>query len=247
MRPWSSWMPASKRATSRRPSIASSARLPRRVAKLLRLIDGGPGGSPTRSITLTRVTTSSPSSTLPRAPSSRFSVWSRSPTSTFAGRSSSRPSRARRTEQPKEIEMASDNTVTLVGNITDDPELRFTPNGSAVANFTVAVNRRINKDGQWEDRLDGFFRCNCWRDMAENVAESLQKGMRVVVVGRLQQRSWDDNDGNRRSVFEIQVDEVGPSLRWATAQIQKSRRSSAPGAPGGGDWGQTTSVGAPSE
>jgi single-strand DNA-binding protein len=143
--------------------------------------------------------------------------------------------------------MASDNTVSLVGNITDDPELRFTPSGSAVANFTVAVNRRFQKDGQWEDRLDGFFRCNCWRDMAENVAESLQKGMRVVVVGRLQQRSWDDNDGNRRSVFEIQVDEVGPSLRWATAQIQKSRRSSAPGAPGGGDWGQTTSVGAPSE
>jgi single-strand DNA-binding protein len=143
--------------------------------------------------------------------------------------------------------MASDNTVSLVGNITDDPELRFTPSGSAVANFTVAVNRRFQKDGQWEDRLDGFFRCNCWRDMAENVAESLQKGMRVVVVGRLQQRSWDDNDGNRRSVFEIQVDEVGPSLRWATAQVQKSRRSSAPGAPAGGDWGQTTSVGGPTE
>jgi single-strand DNA-binding protein len=143
--------------------------------------------------------------------------------------------------------MASDNTVSLVGNITDDPELRFTPSGSAVANFTVAVNRRFQKDGQWEDRLDGFFRCNCWRDMAENVAESLQKGMRVVVVGRLQQRSWDDNDGNRRSVFEVQVDEVGPSLRWATAQVQKSRRSSAPGAPSGGDWGQTTSVGAPPE
>ena len=78
--------------------------------------------------------------------------------------------------------MASDNNITLVGNITDDPELRFTPSGAAVANFTVAVNRRINKDGQWEDKLDGFFRCNCWRDMAQNVAESLSKGSRVVVV-----------------------------------------------------------------
>src|SRR5918999_1851307 len=80
--------------------------------------------------------------------------------------------------------MASDNTVSLVGNITDDPELRFTPSGSAVANFTVAVNRRFQRDGQWEDRLDGFFRCNCWRDLAENVAESLHKGTRVVVGDR---------------------------------------------------------------
>lgn len=132
--------------------------------------------------------------------------------------------------------MASDNTVTLVGNITDDPELRFTPSGRPVANFTVAVNRRFkNNDGSWEDKLDGFFRCNCWADMAENVAESLQKGTRVVVTGRLQQRSWEDGDGNRRSAFEIQVDEVGPSLRWATASVQKSQRS---GARGGGDWGQ---------
>ncbi|MBK5227193.1 MAG: single-stranded DNA-binding protein [Actinobacteria bacterium] len=136
--------------------------------------------------------------------------------------------------------MSSDNTITLVGNITDDPELRFTPSGAAVANFTVAVNRRINKDGQWEDKLDGFFRCNCWRDMAENVAESLQKGSRVMVVGRLQQRQWEDKDGNKRSSFEIQVDEVGPSLRWATASVQKSSRSSGGGTGGGGgggDWG----------
>lgn len=130
--------------------------------------------------------------------------------------------------------MASDNTVTLVGNITDDPELRFTPSGAAVANFTVAVNRRYkNNEGQWEDKLDGFFRCNCWRDMAENVAQSFRKGTRVVVVGRLQQRSWDDPDGNRRSVFEVQVDEVGPSLRWASATIEKSQRSSGSS---GGDW-----------
>ena len=154
--------------------------------------------------------------------------------------------------------MASDNCITLVGNITDDPELRFTPSGSAVANFTVAVNRRFkNQSGAWEDKLDGFFKCNCWRDMAENVAESLQKGMRVMVVGRLQQRSWDDQEGNKRSAFEIQVDEVGPSLRWATASVQKSQRSGSQGgggqqsggAPsgGGGDWGSAPApVGGPS-
>jgi single-strand DNA-binding protein len=146
--------------------------------------------------------------------------------------------------------MASDNTVTLVGNITDDPELRFTPSGAAVANFTVAVNRRIrNQDGSWDDKLDGFFRCNCWRDMAENVAESLTKGARVMVVGRLQQRSWDDQEGNKRSAFEIQVDEVGPSLRWATASVQKTSRSGGGGGQatgpsgGGGDWGRSAPVG----
>ena len=141
----------------------------------------------------------------------------------------------------------ADNSVTLVGNITDDPELRFTPSGAAVANFTVAVNRRSRTpDGQWEDRLDGFFRCSCWRDMAENVAESLHKGARVVVTGRLQQRSWEDQDGNKRSAFEVQVDEVGPSLRWATANVQKSQRSGAarPAEGGGGaDWGSPAPVG----
>ncbi|MDQ5815432.1 MAG: single-stranded DNA-binding protein [Actinomycetota bacterium] len=149
----------------------------------------------------------------------------------------------------------ADNTVTLVGNITDDPELRFTPSGAAVANFTVAVNRRWRTpEGQWEDKLDGFFRCNCWRDMAENVAESMTKGMRVVVTGRLQQRSWDDQEGNKRSAFEIQVDEVGPSLRWATASVQKSQRSGGgqssgsggSGGSGGGDWGAPAPVGGPS-
>jgi single-strand DNA-binding protein len=141
--------------------------------------------------------------------------------------------------------MASDNTVTLVGNITDDPELRFTPSGQAVANFTVAVNRRFRNQqtNQWEDRLDGFFRCSCWREQAENVAESLTKGTRVVVVGRMQQRSWDDAEtGQKRSTIEVQVDEVAPSLRWATAQVQKSQRSGGGG--GGGDWGSPTPVGA---
>jgi single-strand DNA-binding protein len=148
--------------------------------------------------------------------------------------------------------MASDNTVTLVGNITDDPELRFTPSGAPVANFTVAVNRRFRTpEGQWEDKLDGFFRCSCWRDMAENVAESLTKGSRVVVVGRLQQRSWEDGEGNRRSAIEVQVDEVGPSLRWASANVVKSSRSGAAAGTGAGtggnanDWGPPASVGAP--
>jgi single-strand DNA-binding protein len=151
--------------------------------------------------------------------------------------------------------MASDNCVTLVGNITDDPELRFTPSGLPVANFTVAVNRRVPKDGGWEDKLEGFFRCSCWRDMAENVAESLQKGARVVVVGRLQQRSWEDQEGNKRSTVEVQVDEVGPSLRWATARPERSQRSGGgfgggssqpaaqPASSGGESWGAPASVG----
>ncbi|MDQ4143540.1 MAG: single-stranded DNA-binding protein [Actinomycetota bacterium] len=143
--------------------------------------------------------------------------------------------------------MASDNTVTLVGNITDDPELRFTPSGAAVANFTVAVNRRFKNGDRWEDKLDGFFRCSCWREMAENAAESLQKGTRVVVVGRLSQRSWEDQEGNKRSQVEVQVDEVAPSLKWATASIQKSQRSSGGGSQdsGGGsaDWSTPAPVG----
>jgi single-strand DNA-binding protein len=151
--------------------------------------------------------------------------------------------------------MASDNTITLVGNITDDPELRFTPGGAPVANFTVAVNRRFkNQDGQWEDKLDGFFRCSCWWGLAENAAESLTKGTRVVVVGRLQQRSWETQEGQKRYEIDIQVDEVGPSLRWATASIQKSQRSSGGqqqggGQSSGGDWSSPTPapVGAPSQ
>ena len=144
--------------------------------------------------------------------------------------------------------MASDNTVTLVGNITDDPELRFTPSGAAVANFTVAVNRRFKNGDRWEDKLDGFFRCSCWREMAENAAESLQKGTRVVVVGRLSQRSWEDQEGNKRSQVEVQVDEVAPSLKWATASIQKSQRSSRGGSQdtgggGGADWSTPAPVG----
>lgn len=137
------------------------------------------------------------------------------------------------------------NAVTIVGNVTDDPELRFTPSGLPVANFTVAVNSRVKKGDQWEDRNDGFFRCSCWRDMAENVAESLQKGTRVMVVGRLQESKWEDQDGGKRSRIEIQVDEVGPTLRWATATVQKSQRSSGGGGGqgGGGSWGSPPAQG----
>jgi single-strand DNA-binding protein len=135
-----------------------------------------------------------------------------------------------------------DNTITLVGNVTNDPELRFTPSGRQVANFSIAVNRRFrNPEGVWEDRLDGFFRCNVWGEMAENVAETLQKGTRVVLTGRLQQRTWEGPEGERREATEVNIDEVGPSLRWATAQVTKSRRSGAASPPspqdsGGAEW-----------
>jgi single-strand DNA-binding protein len=133
----------------------------------------------------------------------------------------------------------AENNVTIVGNLTDDPELRFTPSGRPVATFTVAVNKRFrNNDGAWEDRLDGFFRCNVWADMAENVSESLAKGTRVVVTGRLNQRSWEEKEGGaRRSAVEIQVDEVGPSLRWAMAKVTKPERKGAQGGQQGQSWG----------
>jgi single-strand DNA-binding protein len=138
------------------------------------------------------------------------------------------------------------NAVTIVGNVTDDPELRFTPSGLPVATFTVAVNTRIRKNDQWEDRTDGFFRCSCWRDMAENVAESLTKGTRVMVVGRIQEQRWEDQEGGKRSRVEIQVDEVGPTLRWATVQVTKSQRSGGSGSGGGGgDWGSGSGGGSP--
>jgi single-strand DNA-binding protein len=117
------------------------------------------------------------------------------------------------------------NSVTLVGNIVDDPELRFTPSGQAMARFRLAVSRR------WQDRTSGewqeessFFGCTCWREMAENVAESLKKGTRVIVSGRLQQRNWETPEGEKRSIIEVQVDDVGPSLRWATASVERNAR-----------------------
>lgn len=118
------------------------------------------------------------------------------------------------------------NTVTLVGNLTRDPELRYTPSGAAVAKFGLAVNRYYtNRQGERVENTD-FFNVNAWRNLAENVAESLSTGVRVVVTGRIQSRSWETDEGQRRTVIEIEAEEVGPSLRWATAQMTKTTRSS---------------------
>jgi single-strand DNA-binding protein len=133
--------------------------------------------------------------------------------------------------------MAGETVVTLVGNLVDDPELRFTPSGAAVANFRIASTPRTydRQSGEWKDGESLFLSCSVWRQAAENVAESLQRGMRVIVQGRLKSRSYDDREGNKRTVFEIDVDEVGPSLRSATAKVTKAMRSGGGG--GGGDFG----------
>jgi single-strand DNA-binding protein len=122
--------------------------------------------------------------------------------------------------------MAADNQVTIIGNLTDDPELRFTPNGPAVAGFRMAVTPRVRQGDQWTDGETSFFRVNAWRGMAENVTESCGKGARVMVVGRLRSRSWKTPEGERRSVVEIEADEVGASLKFAQASLTKPRRDS---------------------
>ena len=131
--------------------------------------------------------------------------------------------------------MASDTTITVVGNLTADPELRFTPSGAAVANFTVASTPRIydRQSGEWKDGEALFLRCNIWREAAENVAESLTRGARVIVTGRLKQRSFETREGEKRTVVEVEVDEIGPSLRYATAKVNKASRSGG----GGGGFG----------
>jgi len=126
--------------------------------------------------------------------------------------------------------MATDNTVTLIGNLTDDPELRFTPNGAAVANFRLAVTPRIRQGDQWTDGETSFFRINCWRALAENVTESLSKGTRAIVIGRLRMRSWETPEGDKRTVVEVEADEVAPSLKFATATIQRTSPKAAAGA-----------------
>jgi single-strand DNA-binding protein len=130
--------------------------------------------------------------------------------------------------------MAGETTITLVGNLTADPELRFTPSGAAVANFTVASTPRTfdRQTNEWRDGDAMFLNCAVWRQAAENVAESLQKGMRVIVQGRLKSRSYETREGEKRTVFEIDVDEIGPALRYATAKV--SRTSSGGGGGGGG-------------
>ena len=143
------------------------------------------------------------------------------------------------------------STVTIVGNLTRDPELRYTPNGAAVATFGVAVNRRWqNRDNQQWEEATSFFNVTCWRDLAQNVSESLEKGSRVLVSGRLDQRSWETQDGERRSVVEIVADEVGPSLRWATATVNRNERRDASGngwSGGGGGGGGGAGRAVPNE
>ena len=149
--------------------------------------------------------------------------------------------------------MATDNAIVLVGNLVDDPELRFTPQGVAVANFRMAVSRRVpDGNGGWKDADTSFFRVNCWRQLAENVAESLTRGSRTMVSGRLKMRQWETQEGEKRSVVEIEADEVGPSLKWATAKVEKTSRGGGGGggrggdSGGGDDWG-TDSAPAPVE
>ena len=136
--------------------------------------------------------------------------------------------------------MAGDTVITIIGNLTADPELRWTQSGAAVADFTVASTPRTydRNAGEWRDGDTLFMRCSVWRETAENVAESLRKGMRVIVQGRLTQRSYDTQQGERRTVVELQVDEVGPSLRRARAQVTRiqAQSASAPGSGSEGGW-----------
>ena len=138
----------------------------------------------------------------------------------------------------------SGNSITIVGNITRDPELRFTPSGQANARLGVAVNRRWQdrNSGEWNEATS-FFDVICWRELAENVSESLKRGARVIVTGRLEQRTWEQ-EGNKRSVVEIIADEVAPSLRWATAKVEKTERRSG-GDQGGGGGGSGSGRSAP--
>lgn len=130
--------------------------------------------------------------------------------------------------------MAGDTQITVVGNLTSDPELRFTPSGAAVANFTVASTPRTfdRQSNEWKDGDSMFLNCSVWRQYAENVAETLNKGMRVIVQGRLKSRSYETREGEKRTVFEIDVDEVGPALRYATAKVNRT----SGGQGGGGNW-----------
>src|SRR5215218_6333378 len=139
--------------------------------------------------------------------------------------------------------MAGDTQITVVGNLVDDPELRFTPSGAAVANFRIASTPRTfdKQSNEWKDGEALFLSCSVWRQAAENVAESLQKGMRVVVQGNLRSRQYETREGEKRTVFEIQVDEVGPSLKYATAKVTRTQRSGGSsyggGQQGGGQGG----------
>src|SRR4051812_27501960 len=135
--------------------------------------------------------------------------------------------------------MANETTLTIIGNITNDPELRFAPSGAAVANFTIASTPRTldRQSGEWKDGETLFMRCSLWREAAENVAESLQRGTRVIATGRLKSRSYETKEGEKRTVTELDVDEIGPSLRYATAKVNKTQRGGGGGFSGGGGGG----------
>ena len=140
----------------------------------------------------------------------------------------------------------ADNTVTVIGNVTRDPELRFTPSGQAIATFGLAVNRRWqNRQTQeWEEQVS-FFDITCWAQLGQNVSDTLVKGSRAIVTGRLEQRSWETDQGDKRSKVEIIADEVGPSLRWATADITRNERREGGDAPAGGGGGSSRPVANP--
>lgn len=141
----------------------------------------------------------------------------------------------------------ADNTVTVVGNVTRDPELRFTSGGKGVASFGLAVNRRYQVNGEWQEKVS-FFNVTAWDQLGENASASLTKGSRVIVTGRLEQREYETNSGEKRNVVEIVADELGPSLRWATAKVERTQRTGADGTSsgGGGDRGGGSSASASS-
>lgn len=144
--------------------------------------------------------------------------------------------------------MANETIITVVGNLTGDPELRFTPSGSVVANFTIASTPRTFKDGEWKDGETLFLRASVWKEAAENVAETLTKGTRVVAQGRLKMRSYEDKNQEKRTVTELEVDEIGPSLRYASAKVTRTNRADKPAqasAPAQDPWGQPASTKAP--
>jgi single-strand DNA-binding protein len=145
--------------------------------------------------------------------------------------------------------MAGETTITVIGNLTNDPELRFTPGGHAVANFTIASTPRTfdPKANEWKDGETLFLRASLWRDPAENVAESLTKGMRVIVTGRLKSRTYETKEGEKRTVTELEVDEIGPSLRYATAKVMRKAKPDQGGTWGGGQTTQATGQQPPQE
>ena len=147
----------------------------------------------------------------------------------------------------------ADNTVTVVGNLTRDPELRFTAGGKGIASFGLAVNRRYQVNGEWQEKVS-FFNVTAWDQLGENAAASLSKGTRIIVTGRLEQREYQTNTGEKRNVVEIVADELGPSLRWARAEIERTQRTNADGSPSVGarqgapaDSGATVGAGRPSD